>query len=125
MTNDPSVQRWLRKILLEWQMSVSQLALILGVEESRVHQVLHGSDDEESGTIPSGFDAAPAMIRIFQLLSSRYTSTEEQLKWLFSEHPDFGRTKPIDVISSSRENLFWVAYYLESALSGKSESEEN
>ncbi len=111
---DRSVPDWLRVIRLEWGLEPSQLAAILRLPPARLEEVLADASRSEA-TIPPGLDAAAPLIAIYRKLAARYPSSEEQVKWLFSEHPDFGGAKPIDVAASSLENLYWVGYYLDSS----------
>jgi hypothetical protein len=68
-----------------------------------------------TGTLPPGFESTAPLIAIYRKLAARYPKTEDQVKWLFSDHRDFGGSKPIDVAASSLENLYWVGYYLDSS----------
>ena len=115
MSDSRTVPEWLRKIILDWQMPHERVASILGVTGTALAELLASSRADSGGTIPSGFDAAPALIRIYQLLERKHPKNEDQVKWLFTAANDFGDTPPIDVMASSRENLFWVAYYLETS----------
>lgn len=66
-----------------------------------------------TGTIPPGLDSAAPLIAVYRKLAARFPKTEDQVKWLFTEHQEFGGAKPIDVATSSLENLYWVGYFLD------------
>ena len=100
-----------------------QLAALLRVEPALLDRWIgvgietrNESDSSEfSGTIPPGLESAAPLIAIYRKLAARYPEIEEQVKWLFSEHQEFGGAKPIDVAASSLENLYWVGYFLDSS----------
>ena len=110
-----SVTEWIRHIQIEWGLNAEQLAPLLRVERSELDRLLAEREPSYAGTFPIGFETAAPVISIFRKLSARYPKNEDQVKWLFTEHPDFGGAKPIDVAVSSLENLYWVGYYLDSA----------
>jgi hypothetical protein len=112
---DRTVPEWVRHIQLEWALAPTQLAGLLRVEPARLEAMLMAKPDENSGTLPVGLESAAPLIAIFRKLAARYPKSEDQVKWLFTEHPDFGGSKPIDVAASSLENLYWVGYYLDSS----------
>lgn len=107
-----TVPEWLRKIQIEWSLAPKQLAGLLHTDEERLRSAM---DSSFSGTLPPGLEAAAPLIAIYRRLSARYPETEDQVKWLFSEHKEMGGSKPIDVAASSLENLYWVGYFLDSA----------
>lgn len=113
--SDRSVPEWVRHIQLEWALSPAQLAGILRVESDRLDSLLSVKHGENSATLPIGLESAAPLVAIYRKLAARYPNTEDQVKWLFTEHRDFGGAKPIDVAASSLENLYWVGYYLDSS----------
>ncbi len=117
MIEERTVPQWLRKIRVEWGLEPAQFAGLLRVPIDAIEHLLEsaGGDSPSQPTIPPGFDAAAPLIAIYRRLATRYPKGEEQVKWLFTAHPDFGGAKPIDVAASSLENLYWVGYYLDSA----------
>jgi hypothetical protein len=110
-----SVTEWIRHIQLEWGLSPDQFAQILRVEKPELERLLSEPASSFEGTVPPGFETAVPVISIFRKLSVRYPKSEDQVKWLFTEHADFGGAKPIDVAVSSLENLYWVGYYLDTS----------
>ena len=115
---DRTVPEWLRHIQLEWSLAPEQMANLLHVDLISLEKILAAKSADESPyapTVPPGFESAPPLIKIYRKLAARHRSNEEQVKWLFTEHPDFGGSKPIDVAASSLENLFWLGYYLDAA----------
>lgn len=113
--SDRTVPEWVRHIQLEWALSPAQLAGLLRVDGERLDRLLAEKHGEVSGTLPPGLESAAPLIAIYRKLAARYPKSEDQVKWLFTEHPDFGGAKPIDVAASSLENLYWVGYYLDSS----------
>jgi hypothetical protein len=114
-TKDRSVPEWVRHIQLEWELAPAQIAGILRIDSIRLEKLLSEKNDAFSGTLPPGLENASPLIAIYRKLAARYPKTEDQVKWLFTEHRDFGGAKPIDVAASSLENLYWVGYYLDSS----------
>lgn len=113
--NERTVPEWVRRIRLEWELAPAQLAAILRVDLAALEGLLAAKADAFPGTLPPGFESASPLIAIYRKLAARYPKTEDQVKWLFTEHRDFGGAKPIDVAASSLENLYWVGYYLDSS----------
>lgn len=114
-----SVAEWLRRIQIEWALTPEQLSGILRVDLAALEKQLTTGEKnpvpEFSGTIPPGFEAAAPLIAIYRKLAARFPNSEDQVKWLFTEHQEFGGAKPIDVATSSLENLYWVGYFLDSS----------
>ena len=119
MTDSRTVPEWVRHIQLEWALAPGQLADLLRIEPVRLEAMLavksDASDSQWTGTLPRGLESAAPLIAIYRKLAARYPNNEDQVKWLFTEHRDFGGAKPIDVAASSLENLYWVGYYLDSS----------
>ena len=116
---DRSVPEWLRHIRLEWALTADQLARMLHIEVPLLEKTCLDMDEATSPTIPPGLETAAPLIGIYRKLAARFPNHEDQVKWLFTEHQEFGGTKPIDVTASSVENLYWVAYFLESQSAAK------
>lgn len=110
-----TVPEWLRHIQLEWELTPVQMAGLLRVETSELMKWIGSSAPAFTGTIPSGMDSAAPLIAVYRKLAARFPKTEDQVKWLFTEHQDFGGAKPIEVAASSLENLYWVGYFLDSS----------
>jgi len=110
-----TVPEWVRHIQLEWELAPAQIAGLLRIESTRLEELLAQRAGEFTGTLPPGLESASPLIAIYRKLAARYPKSEDQVKWLFTEHRDFGGAKPIDVATSSLENLYWVGYYLDSA----------
>ena len=112
---DRSVSEWILHIQLQWALAPGQIAGLLRVESARLEMALSANAENFTGTLPPGLESAAPLISIFRKLAARYPNSEDQVKWLFTEHRDFGGAKPIDVAASSLENLYWVGYYLDSS----------
>jgi hypothetical protein len=110
-----TVPEWIRHVQLEWGLGPAQLAGLLRIEPDRLETLLSVKAGNYAGTLPRGLETAAPLIAIYRKLAARYPKTEDQVKWLFTEQPDFGGAKPIDVAASSIENLYWVGYYLDSS----------
>jgi hypothetical protein len=113
--HDFTVPQWLRHIRSEWGISDEQLAGLVRVDLDVIAQWTGPETPDFQGTVPPGLDAAVPLIAIYRKLAARFPESDEQVKWLFSEHRDFGGSKPIDVAMSSLENLYWVGYFLDSS----------
>lgn len=109
-----TVPQWLRHIQIEWSLTPAQLAGLLRVETEDLLLWLGANAPAFTGTIPPGLGSAAPVIAVYRKLAARFPKTEDQVKWLFSEHQEFGGAKPIDVATSSLENLYWVGYFLDS-----------
>lgn len=114
---DRHLLAWIRAIRLEWNLELPQLARLVHADEATLARFLALSPAQaaELPTIPVGLDHAPALVSIYRRLRALYPRIEDQVKWLFTSHPDFGGEKPVEVAASSVANLLWVAYALESA----------
>ena len=112
---DRTVPEWVRFIRIEWALKPAQLSALLRIEPARLERLLATRPEEHTGTLPPGLESAAPLIAIYRKLAARYPKTEDQVKWLFTEHRDFGGAKPVDVAASSLENLYWVGYYLDSS----------
>lgn len=114
-----TVPEWLRRIQIEWSLTPEQLSGLLRIESAVFEKWMRLDPAkpvaEFSGTIPPGLEAAAPLIAIYRKLAARFPNSEDQVKWLFSEHQEFGGAKPIDVAASSLENLYWVGYFLDSS----------
>ncbi len=113
--SDRTVPEWVRHIQLEWALAPAQIAAILRIDGARLETLLSAKDGSFAGTLPPGLESAAPLIAIYRKLAARYPKSEDQVKWLFTDHRDFGGAKPIDVAASSLENLYWVGYYLDSS----------
>ena len=94
--------------------SEDQMAALSHVDLKTYDSWIQGPATSEA-TIPPGMENAAFVVAIFKSLAKKYPDQEEQAKWLLTEHADFGKLKPLDVASSSQENLAWLCYYLESS----------
>ena len=116
MSNPETLQLTVKLIQDSWGMSDEQIAALIHVDlQIYSSWMIDRTPSEDSPTIPRGMDNAVALASIYQSLKRRYPKTEDQVKWLFTQHPDFGQNKPIDIAASSAENLFWLSYYLASS----------
>lgn len=111
----------LRKIMIDWQISLAELAQISGLNEENLKSFLssNASNDQASlsnATVAAGFEALVPLIAIWKKLKLKYPNPEDQNKWLTTPHPDFENHKPLVVMAMSPEHMSWVAYYLDSSL---------
>lgn len=107
----------LKTIQLEWELDQEKLSAITHTPISELSRYLTITREEETRlpSVPTGLENTVALVSVFKNLKKKFPNTEDQLKWLFAEHQDFGGFKPIDIMSQTKDNLFWVSYYLESA----------
>ena len=112
-----SIVEWLRRILLDWDLSTEKMALLTHTPEQVLTKYFSMSEEAAHllPSVPEGLENTVPFISIYKRLKEKFPGTEEQVKWLFTEHADFGNNKPIDVIAQTQENLSWVSYYLESS----------
>lgn len=116
MSTQETLQLTLKLIQKSWGMTEDQIAALIHIDAQNYTQwMLEKAPSENSPTVPRGMDNAVALASIYQSLKKRYPQEEDQVKWLFTSHPDFGQNKPIDIAASSTENLFWLSYYLASS----------
>lgn len=106
----------LKVIKTEWELDAEKLSALTHVSETVLDHFLKldQASEGELPSIPQGLESSVALVSIYQKLKKKFPNTEDQLKWLFAEHQDFGGNKPIDIISQSKDDLLWVSYYLES-----------
>ena len=107
----------LQEIQRSWGLTHAQMAELLHVESERYSSWMEQADrDPELPTLLPGAENAAPLIAIHRRLSERLHGPEDQVQWLTRPHRDFDGNPPIQVARSSPENLAWLAYYLESAL---------
>ena len=111
---DFNLRDWLLQIQKAWGLNPTQLAALTHVSPT-VFSSWVSADQNFDATVPPGMETAVPLISIYKRLTAQYSDPDDQVKWLFTEHADFAGSKPIDIISSSLENLYWVGYYLESS----------
>ena len=115
MTQERSLIEWLRHIQIEWGLKAEKLSALIHISESALSKFLDPESPESKtqATVPTGLENAPPLVQIYKNLSRTYPDPDQQVAWLFTPHKDFGNQKPIDVAAGSVENLFWIAYTLE------------
>jgi hypothetical protein len=115
---DETLYQALERIQQEWGLSDEQIAALAHVDVGTYSRwMIEGRKAINPPTIPTGMDTAVPIVSIYKSLVRRFSSGEDQVKWLFSENSDFGGHKPIDIAASSVENLYWISYYLDSSKS--------
>jgi hypothetical protein len=114
--NSESLFQRFASIQREWGLTHDQMAGLLHVERDRYEAWLASAADPRLPTIPPGAESGAPLVAIHRRLSEKLPDTEQQVRWLTTAHPDFDGHKPYDIAVSSAENLAWLAYYLESAL---------
>lgn len=102
----------LREIQDEWGIPLEGLAKMMSVPEERLQDWL-SQPLESEGTLPPGLETLAPLLTIYRRLRQKLPSVEDQLKWLTQANKDFGDHPPLEILSSSVENLYWVSYYLE------------
>ncbi len=118
MITDPTateatLPQLLRRLMLDWGIGAEQAAALCRVSPAVLAEWLE-RDLSAEGTVPTGMDNAVPLVAVYKRLQA-FKPGEEGLKWLFTAHPEFGNEKPIDVMASSLENLYWVSYWLDSS----------
>jgi hypothetical protein len=118
MPDHETLYQTLERIQQEWGMSNQQIAAMAHVDEQTyIRWLEEGRTAVNPPSIPFGMDNAVPIVSIYKALRRRFPDSDDRMKWLFKENSDFGGNKPIDIVASSVENLFWVSYYLESSKS--------
>lgn len=108
--------QYLKKILIEWELSIEQLAKIGHVSpqvlknflELRIEQL------DEMPSVPFGLESAMPLVSIYKNLKVMLPNSEKLNEWLVSPHELFEGNKPIEVMAMSPRHLSWVSYTLES-----------
>jgi hypothetical protein len=112
------VIEWLRKVQVEWELPVDQLARLCHcpVDVLEKHLALSADQIHALPTVPAGFDAAVTLIGIFRNIRATYPESRDQNGWLQKENSVFEGHRPIDVMAMSPEHLAFVGYTVESGL---------
>ena len=110
---EATLPQLLRSLMLDWGIGPGQAAAFCRVSPEVFAEWL-SRDVSGEGSVPAGMDNAVPLVAVYKRLQA-FKPGEEGLKWLFSAHPEFGNEKPIDVMASSLENLYWVSYWLDSS----------
>jgi hypothetical protein len=112
------VIEWLRKVQLEWDLPVEQLARLCHcpVDRLKSHLALSAGEMEGPPTVPAGLDAAVTLVGIFKNIRDTYPDPHDQNGWLQRENSVFEGHRPIDVMAMSPEHLAFVGYTVESGL---------
>ncbi|MEO5970737.1 MAG: hypothetical protein ABIQ95_12495 [Bdellovibrionia bacterium] len=114
MIENETLNQSLERIQQEWGLTDLQMASLSHVEEQTyVGWKMKKTDAPNSPAIPPGMNTAVPVVSIYKALVRNFPETEDRIKWLFKENGDFGGNKPIDIATSSVENLFWMSYYLD------------
>jgi hypothetical protein len=114
MAESETVVESLKRIQSECGMSDVQMAALVHVQVEKYIEWMQLYDQKiHTAVIPLGMDSALPLISIFNSLFRRFSSAQEVIQWLFKENQHFGGNKPIDVATSSVENLYWLSYYLD------------
>jgi uncharacterized UBP type Zn finger protein len=114
MSDNRTLTQSLEHIQLEWGLSDLQMASLVHVDEPTYKD--WKTQDQyltDTSAIPNGMKTAVPVVSIYKALVRKFSETEDRIKWLFKENSDFDGNKPIEVATSSIENLFWMAYYLD------------
>ncbi|NDG84077.1 MAG: DUF2384 domain-containing protein [Proteobacteria bacterium] len=108
----------LRKISLQWELSLPELARIAHVPEEELGRFFALPEDEAVGlpTVPGALLGAVPLVGIFRMLVRTYPSPEAQNEWLKRPNGVFEGRRPIDVMAMSPDHLAYVAYTVESGL---------
>jgi hypothetical protein len=101
----------LTRIQDDWGMTDEQICALTHSDIETYRSWLSLKSD---ATIPAGMENVVPLLAIHKHLKARFAKPEAQAKWLLTPNKDFDNNKPLDVAASSPQNLFWLAYYLES-----------
>lgn len=108
--------QYLKKILIEWELSPDQLAKIshVPVDVMKSYLDLPVSQLDELPSIPSGLESAMPLVSVYKNLKRLLPAGEKLNDWLVAPHDLFEGNKPIEVMAMSPNHLSWVSYTLES-----------
>jgi hypothetical protein len=117
MNEQPGMVQYLRKIMVDWQLSSTELAQITHVSAEVLDQYLAMSrvQLDELPSMPAGLESAMPLVSVYKNLVRMVPDAEKQNAWLVSPHDLFEGNKPIEVMAMSPQHLLWVSYTLESA----------
>jgi hypothetical protein len=117
MNEQPGMVQYLRKIMVDWQLSSPELAKITHVNAELLDQYLAMSrvQIDELPSMPMGLESAMPLVSVYKNLVRMVPDSEKQNAWLVSPHDLFEGNKPIEVMAMSPQHLLWVSYTLESA----------
>jgi hypothetical protein len=109
--------QYLKKIMVDWQLSPEQLAKIghVSTEVLNQHFALSSAQLDEMPSMPLGLESAVPLVSIYKNLNRMVPTSEKQNEWLVSPHELFEGNKPIEVMAMSPQHLMWVSYTLESS----------
>lgn len=105
----------LLKVLLrirdQWNLTNVTLSKIIGCDKSQI------SKWEEAGKLPEKTDKNKMQmighfVSIYRSLSSIFYSTDDQIKWLSTKHPDL-KSVPTDMMTCSIEECIFLRRYLD------------
>lgn len=116
-SEQPGLVQYLRKIMVDWQLSPEQLAKVTHVSTEDLDRYLNMSRSElnELPSMPAGLETAMPLVSVYKNLNRMVTTAEKQNEWLVTPHDLFEGNKPIEVMAMSPQHLMWVSYTLESA----------
>jgi hypothetical protein len=108
---------YLRKIMVDWQLSTDQLAQVTHVTVADLDRYLQMSRTELNAlpSVPAGLESAMPLVSVYKNLNRMVATYEKQNEWLVTPHDLFEGNKPIEVMAMSPQHLMWVSYTLESA----------
>jgi hypothetical protein len=110
------------RIQREWKLTDQQMAKLTHVDEQTYIQwISDGLKSPDGPLVPTGMPAIVPFVSICKVLEKHYPQLEDRQTWLFRENSVLSGNKPIDVITSSVENLYWVSYCLSSSLAHSQE----
>jgi hypothetical protein len=109
--------QYLRKIMVDWQLSPEQLAKVTHVTAVDLDRYLKMSraDLNDLPSMPAGLESAMPLVSVYKNLNRMVPTSEKQNEWLVTPHDLFEGNKPIEVMAMSPQHLMWVSYTLESA----------
>jgi uncharacterized protein (DUF2384 family) len=114
----------LRRLQIDWAIgSTEDLAKLIHAPTATVDSWLNTPLSSDAGTVPSGLEGVWRLLKIQDCLAPQIPQAEKQVEWLFTPRKDWEGGRPIDLISSSFEELSWLAYWLESVTNQAQDSE--
>jgi hypothetical protein len=123
MMENETLCQAVERIQREWKLTHQQMAKLTHVDEQiYIQWISEGLKNPDGPLVPIGMPAMVPFVSICRVLEKHYPQLEDRQTWLFKENSVLSGNKPIDVMTSSVENLYWVSYCLNSSLTNSQPS---
>ena len=90
---DRTLKDWLLQIQKDWELTPAQMAAMTHVSVESFDGWVKDNQAFLQATVPPGMENAVPLISIYKRLVLQHRDSEDQVKWLFTEHADFAGSK--------------------------------